>query len=126
MSCRYNFCRFHFATTFCSTVTEIYAWKMKTMSLLTVTHLFQGLNLAKIGCLAIRAAHRNRTNTGLWPFFTGTRTVPYRWLFSFFVVHPVIIRSGWDDGCRTGCFIKFSFWFYLQTISIEPSVMFIL
>ena len=23
-----------------------------------------------------RAAHRNRTNTGLRPFFTGTRTVP--------------------------------------------------
>ena len=24
--------------------------------------------------------------------------VPYRWLFSFFVVRPVIIQSGWDDG----------------------------
>ena len=62
--------------------------------------------------------------------------VPYRWLFSFLVVRPVIIRSGWDDGRnltavygrRTGCFIKFSFRFYLQAISIlvEPSVMFIL
>ena len=44
----------------------------------------------------IRAAHRNRTNTGLRLFCTGTRTVPLN--VFFFSVRPVIIRSAWGHG----------------------------
>ena len=72
-----------------------------------------------IHCLLLRAAHRNRTNTGLRPFFTGTRNVPLGDIF--FSVRPVIIRSGWGHSHnltsvyshRMGTFIGFSFGIFI-------------
>jgi hypothetical protein len=71
-----------------------------------VKSLNQGINIPS------RAAHRNRTSTGLWLFYTGTRTVPLGIFFSFFT--PNIIWSGCISGRTitavytrfTGSFIK--------------------